>query len=65
MPKDTRKSPEEWAFVYRKITGACRFGTDRFIQSKGKIKETYTLAEILTETNGAYGHDVFRRVVAG
>src|SRR4029077_19991321 len=25
MPKHTRKSPQDWAFVYRMVTGACQF----------------------------------------
>ena len=63
MPKHTRKSPEDWAFVYRMVTGACQYGTKQFMEAKGKLKRTYTLAEIITETKGAYGHDQFLRVV--
>jgi hypothetical protein len=64
MPKHTRKSPEDWAFIYRMVTGACQYGTKQFMEAKGKLKRTYTLAEILTETKGAYGHDKFQSVVA-
>ena len=60
MPLDTVKTPQEWGFVYRRVTGACKFGTDSFIASKVK-KDSYTLAEILEETKGAYGAEQFNR----
>jgi hypothetical protein len=65
MPLDTRKTPSEWAFVYRMVTGACRLGTADFMSRQGALKDSYTLAEILQETRGAYGHETFRKVVAG
>jgi hypothetical protein len=64
MSLDTRKTPSEWAFVYRMVTGACRLGTADFMSRKGALKDSYTLAEILAETRGAYGHDRFKQVVA-
>jgi len=64
MPLDTVKTPSEWALIYRIVTGACSFGTREFIKSKGAMKESYSLAEILEETRGAWGHDQFRAVVA-
>jgi len=64
MPLETVKTPSEWAFIYRIVTGACSFGTREFIKSKGAMKESYSLAEILEETRGAWGHDQFRAVVA-
>ncbi len=63
MPMHTRKSPEDWAFVYRMVTGACQYGTKQFIEAKGELRRTYTLAEILDETKGAYGHNTFAKVV--
>ncbi len=65
MPKSTCKSPQDWAYVYRMVTGACQYGTKDFMERKGKLKKTYTLSEILEETKGAFGHEAFRRVVAG
>ena len=44
---------------YREITGACRFGTDQFIQSLSEVKESYTIREIIELTKGQYGHLVF------
>jgi hypothetical protein len=65
MPKSTKKSPDDWAFVYRMITGACQYGTRDFMARKGKLKKSYTLTEILAETKGAYGHETFAKVVTG
>ena len=64
MSIDTVKTPGEWAIIYRVVTGACQFGTREFIKSKGEMKESYSLADILEETRGAWGHDQFRSVVA-
>ncbi|WP_457797598.1 hypothetical protein [Methylocystis sp. S23] len=64
MPLDTEKSPQDWAFVYRMVTGACQFGVREFIGSKGQLKESYSLKEILEETRGAFGHDKFKSVVS-
>ena len=63
MPKDTVKTPQEWAIVYRYITGACQTGTKQFMLSKGKLKNSYTLSEIIEQTTGAYGYERFRDVV--
>lgn len=65
MPKNTVKTPQEWAFVYRMVTGACQYGTKRFVESKGVLKSEYTLAEIIEQTSGAYGSETFRKVVSG
>ena len=63
MPIDTVKSPQEWAAIYRVITGACSLGTAYFMKEKGELKDIYTLAEIIEETLGAYGHERFVEVV--
>ena len=59
MPIETVKTIEEWAFVYRAITGACKAGVERFIQNKGKVKKKYSLSQILEETKDAYGYGMF------
>jgi len=64
MPLDTVKSPTEWAAVYSVITGACQAGCQYFIEQKGKLKKSYTLEEILKETEGAYGYARFKEVVS-
>jgi len=56
---DTVKTPMEWAVAYHIITGACQSGCMSYMSSKGKLKKKYTLAEIITETKGAYMHGVF------
>ena len=62
MPLKTVKTPKEWAFIYRQCTGACHLGIEMFMGSK-KLKNTYSLKEILRETKGQYGHDVFEKVI--
>jgi hypothetical protein len=46
--------------MYRVITGACEQGTQRFIDSLGELKESYTVREIIEMTKNAYGGGVFR-----
>ena len=45
--------------MYRIITGACRAGTDGFVDSLGKTKDRYTIAELIEITKGQYGAAVF------
>ena len=45
--------------MYRIITGACRAGTEGFVDSLGKTKDRYTIAEIIEITKGQYGAAVF------
>jgi hypothetical protein len=63
MPKSTKHTPEDWAIIYRAVTGACRIGCKMFIESQGKMKKKYTLAEIIDLTKGQYRHDVFVKTV--
>ena len=62
MTLDTKKTPVEWAVAYSIITGACEYGCRQFMKER-KLKKEYTLAEILKETNGAYGYEEFIRFV--
>ena len=64
MALTTKKSPQDWGLIYRAITGACNYGTKMFMEER-KLKKTYTLKEILKETQGAYGSDKFREVING
>ena len=50
---------DEAITMYRVITGACRAGTDGFVDSLGKTKDKYTVAEIIEITRGQYGAAVF------
>ena len=45
--------------MYRIITGACRAGTEGFVDSLDKTKDRYTIAEIIEITKGQYGAAVF------
>jgi hypothetical protein len=64
MPLSTEKTPQEWAFIYRAITGACRLGVKSFMDSKS-LKKKYTLEEILVETKERYQGKAFKQVTTG
>ena len=49
-------SKEEAIIMYRSITGACAYGTRVFVDSQ-KIKEQYSIKEIIEITNGQFGHN--------
>ena len=46
--------------MYRVITGACRQGTDQFINSLPKVKNSYTIREMIELTEGQYGSERFK-----
>ena len=49
---------------YRLITGACRYGTERFLTEKGYAwADEKTIEEVLKITEGQYGHERFREVM--
>lgn len=57
---DTEMTVEEAKTMYRIITGACKQGTQAFVDSFGdKLKERYTIHEILELTRGKYGAERF------
>ena len=58
---DTSLKPDAAMTMYRIITGACREGTESFVNSLGKLKKEYTVREIISLTEGQYRADVFRR----
>ena len=62
MPLTKSMKTADWAIAYRTVTGACQFGTQRFMEAQGKLKSKYTLAEILAMTKGQYGHETFAQV---
>ncbi len=62
MLPSTKKTPQEWAFIYRMITGACTMGTRMFIDRRS-LKKQYTLLEIIKETEGQFGAKRFRELV--
>ena len=52
---------DEAKTMYRIITGACKQGTERFVQGLGdKLKDKYTIEEMITLTEGQYNSDRFK-----
>ena len=56
---DSTVTKDEAITMYRIITGACRQGTERFVNSLGKLKDTYTVKEIIKLTKGQYNSECF------
>lgn len=50
----------EMVTMYRVITGACQQGTERFLESLVKLKDSYTIQEAVELTEGQYGSAEFR-----
>ncbi len=53
------KSTDEIIEAYMTITGACSMGTKEFCQ-RMQLKDSYKLSEIVSMTEGAYGHTDFK-----
>ena len=58
---DTVVTPEEAMTMYRIITGACKAGTEHFVNGVKEIKKNYTVREIIDITEGQYRSEVFKR----
>ena len=56
---DTVITLEDAKTMYRVITGACKFGTDKFVDNLSERKETYTVRECIEITKGQYNANVF------
>ena len=56
---DTELTVAEMVTMYRIITGACRQGSESFVNSLGELKEKYTIREALKITKGQYNADKF------
>ena len=62
LPLDTVVSLEDAKTMYRIITGACRQGTEAFVESlkqQGKLQSEYTIKEMLEVTKGQYNYERF------
>jgi len=58
---DEKIPVSELKTMYRIITGACKQGTEAFIQSLGdSLKDAYTIREVEELTEGQYGAQRFR-----
>ena len=63
---ETEISLEDAIASYRAITGACKQGTRNFCaQQKLKLKNNYTVGEVIDLTKGAYGHDTYKQFFQG
>ena len=49
--------------AYRIITGACRAGTESFLNTLKEVKESYIVSEIIELTKGQYGNGTFRSFI--
>ena len=58
---DSKIKTDDAIAMYRIITGACKQGTQQFIDSLGELKEAYTVREIIELTQGHYGADAFKK----
>ena len=59
-PLNKEFTPDEAVTMYRVITGACRQGSESFVNSLGKLKDKYTLKEIIEITDGQYNSSSFK-----
>ena len=57
---DSEVTAEGAITMYRVITGACRQGTQRFVEGLGELKDKYTVREIINVTQGQYNSEAFR-----
>ena len=57
---DSEVKTEDAISMYRIITGACKQGTQQFIDGLGELKESYTVREIIEMTAGHYGAERFK-----
>ena len=60
-PLDKEFTVDEAVTMYRIITGACRQGSEAFVNSIKDLKEKYTLKEIIKITKGQYNSTIFER----
>jgi len=62
MSLDAEMAVPEAVTMYRVITGACKQGSESFVASLGKkLKERYTIRELLELTRGQYGSENFAK----
>ena len=59
MSLDTELTVSEAVTMYRIITGACRQGSEDFVNSQQNLKEKYTIRECVEMTRGQYNSGKF------
>ena len=62
---DTELTVSEAVTMYRVITGACRAGSQAFVDSLGELKEKYTIREAIELTKGQYNAEKFAEFFEG
>ena len=61
LDMDKLYTVEELKTMYRVITGACRAGTEAFINQVSDLKDKYTITEAIAMTKGQYNASAFAR----
>ena len=56
---------EELKRMYRVITGACKAGTESFVNSLKDLKDKYTVREVVEMTDGQYNAEKFKAFFEG
>ena len=56
---DTELTVAEAVTMYRIVTGACRAGSEDFVNSQRDLKEKYTIRECIELTRGQYNAEKF------
>ena len=62
---ESKLTYDDAIIMYRVITGACRQGTQHFLDSAKPEQRDYTVAEIIALTNGQYGSDALKEFFKG
>ena len=62
---DTEVTVTEAVTMYRIITGACRAGSEAFVNSLRDLKEKYTIREAIELTKGQYNAEKFAKFFGG
>ena len=64
---DSILSKDECIRMYRVITGACESGTKYFVskQEPSKIKDKYSISELIELTKGQYGNNKLVQFLKG
>ena len=57
---DDTVSRDEAMAIYRIITGACKQGTQNFVDNLKETKDEYSIREMIELTKGQYGSDRFQ-----
>ena len=65
LTKDSVVSKEDAIVMYRIITGACKAGTNNFLDNIREMKSHYSIEEIIEITKGQYGADIFAKFFNG